>query len=112
MSTKSDNSETLLFSATTCAEAERLIKLMEECAEVIQICSKILRHGWDSRDPTVDPLVSVHNRRLLCDEVADVLAALEAIYRQGDIARELVNDLVPSRYRHALKYMHHQGDAW
>lgn len=29
-------------------EAERLVVLMEECGEVIQACSKILRHGWKS----------------------------------------------------------------
>ena len=34
------------------AELERLAFLAEECAEAIQVVAKIVRHGWESRDPT------------------------------------------------------------
>lgn len=37
----------------TPAEAECLAILIEECAEVQQIACKILRHGYDSCNPTV-----------------------------------------------------------
>lgn len=36
----------------TPAETELLALLIEECGEVIQAASKVLRHGWDSYDPT------------------------------------------------------------
>ena len=32
-------------------EEERIFLLMEECAEVIQICRKILRHGYEFFNP-------------------------------------------------------------
>lgn len=33
-------------------ETELLALLIEECGEVIQAATKVLRHGWESFDPT------------------------------------------------------------
>ena len=49
------------FNKLTPAEDERLAMLAEECAEVIQIVSKIQRHGYDSWHPD-DPL-KTHGER-------------------------------------------------
>ncbi len=40
------------FNKLTDSEAERLAILAEECAEVIKCVGKILRHGYESFDPT------------------------------------------------------------
>lgn len=36
------------------AEQERLALLIEECGEVIQAATKIMRHGWYSTNPLVE----------------------------------------------------------
>lgn len=58
-------------------EMEYLGILQEECAEVIQIISKIRRFGIDSYNPTENP--DVTNKDLLNLEVADVLALVDII---------------------------------
>jgi hypothetical protein len=55
-----------------------LIKLMEECAEVQQACSKALRFGLDNSCP----VSGMTNRLHIEDEVTDmacVVAAMEAM---------------------------------
>jgi hypothetical protein len=53
----------------TAREDEILSLLQEECAEIIQMVSKIRRFGWDSYHPN-DPTIT--NRDLLEDEIGDV----------------------------------------
>lgn len=64
-------------------ERERLIYLMEECAEVVKACSKILRHGWNSYDPTVSNGPS--NQDALYAELCDVLTAIDRMNKARDI---------------------------
>lgn len=45
------------------SELERLAILAEECGEVIQVINKIIRHGYDSCDPTMADMIK--NRQLL-----------------------------------------------
>lgn len=45
----------LMGKDVTPQEQERLVRLMEECGEVIQACSKILRWGWYSTHPNGGP---------------------------------------------------------
>jgi hypothetical protein len=54
--------------------------LQEECAEVIQIASKISRFGAYSRNPE-DPN-SLSNIELLHQEIGDVYAVLEVLKNQ------------------------------
>lgn len=60
------------FNQLTPQEAETVAILMEECAEVIQVCGKILRHGLESSHPD-NPTVT--NRQLLELEIGHVLYA-------------------------------------
>jgi NTP pyrophosphatase (non-canonical NTP hydrolase) len=66
----------------TQAENERIALLLEECGEVIQICGKILRHGYESYHPD-SPDIS--NRTLLEKELGDVTAAIELMISSKDI---------------------------
>lgn len=88
------------------AEAERLAMLAEECAEVIQIVGKILRHGYESFHPN-NP--SVTNRELLDDELGDVRAIAKRMIAEGDIEGDF--DLSDSNavWKRKLSYTHHQS---
>ncbi len=91
------------------ASRERVALLMEEAAEVIVICGKILRHGWDSHNP-----LDTHpetNRELLAREVADFNFALELMDKAeelhpGDVAGALVDARANKR-----QWLHFQGDV-
>ena len=67
------------FNGLTPAQAERLVMLAEDCAGVIHITGKILRHGYDSYHPD-RPHVS--NRALLGRAVTDLPAVLSLM--EGD----------------------------
>ena len=91
----------------TPAEAGRLAMLAEECAEVIQIVGKILRHGYDSYHPA-DPETT--NRDLLAKELTDI----EAV--RGEMQRYELRDYEmrdPSQavWRKKLRFTHHQEVA-
>lgn len=51
---------------------EALIKVFEECAEVIQCASKIQRFGWDGMDPRDDLEDRETNEEALVREMYDV----------------------------------------
>ena len=63
------------------AEKERIILLMEECAEVTQRCAKILRFGWDS----VQPSSGRNNRDLLEQETGDFMLVFSILTMNNDI---------------------------
>jgi NTP pyrophosphatase (non-canonical NTP hydrolase) len=60
------------FNQLSPAEAERLAFLIEECGEVIQAASKVLRHGYESFDPTIPIHERLTNRGALARELGDV----------------------------------------
>lgn len=109
------------FNELTPAEAERLAYLAEECGEAIQIIGKILRHGYESRDPTkAVPTfddnrggqtgfrnTSPTNRNLLTAELGDVLRAARMLVDAGDLDRATMDRL--GARPAPLKYMHHQN---
>lgn len=53
-----------------------LVKLMEECAEVIQCCSKSLRFGLEEIAPGEEVLT---NKDRLCLELTDVYAVMDML---------------------------------
>ena len=63
-----------------------LVKLQEECAEVIHIVSKIHRFGIDE----VHPVTKLSNDELLHKEVGDVLAIIERLKQQGILKEEIL----------------------
>ena len=57
-----------------------LIVTMEECGELVQACSKVYRHGNKKRD-----------RKMLSQEVGDVLAMMNLLCEEGLVDMEVVN---------------------
>ncbi|QQG32237.1 hypothetical protein CkP1_0027 [Citrobacter phage CkP1] len=55
-----------------------ILKLSEECAEVSQVCSKIMQFGLDS------DYQGITNREQLRKELIDVLACIEYINQYSD----------------------------
>lgn len=91
----------------TAAETERLAILIEECAEVQQIACKILRHGYESRNPTVAQ--SPNNRKLLETEVGDLLFAIEWLQQMKDIDATKVRYAAIDKKKKVQKYLHHNN---
>lgn len=77
------------FNGLTPAEAERLALLAEECAEVIVAVGKVLRHGYESYNPT--EYNGYSNRRTLMIEMGDVRAAMIMLCDAGDVQKEGVH---------------------
>jgi hypothetical protein len=92
-------------SALTPAEAERLTILIEECGEVIQACSKVLRHGWDS---TYDN--GITNRQQLEIELGDVAWIQDLMGRRNDLRQIRVDGYKQRKQVRMLTspYLHHQ----
>lgn len=91
------------FNKLTPAEAERIAMVMEEAAEVVQACGKILRHGFDSRygDGRL-------NRTQLLLEVRDVIATIALMEAAGDFEG---GEVAPTQsdVSRRLRYTHHQS---
>jgi NTP pyrophosphatase (non-canonical NTP hydrolase) len=64
---------------------ETLVILQEECAEVIQAVSKILRFGFQSRYPTED---SASTKECLEMEAGQLLCMIGLLVEQGAIDEE------------------------
>jgi hypothetical protein len=92
------------FNKLTSAETERLAILAEECAEVIQIIGKILRHGYESHHPLNE---YQSNRDLLTIELADVGLAMDLIL-EDDLNRDNYEDACVKKFKTKNKYWHHQ----
>lgn len=94
------------FNGLTEAEQERLVILSEECAEVVQAVSKILRHGYESVNPKVP--ASETNREALERELGDLLHAMSRLKMSGDIDWNVVEERGMSKPARILPYLHHQ----
>jgi hypothetical protein len=88
------------------SEAERLEMLAEEAAEVVQVCMKILRHGYASYHPNSP---EVTNRMLLEDELRDLDAVRLAMMRRADIGKHGTVAIMDAWTR-KLTYAHHQQE--
>lgn len=100
------------FNQLTPAQAERLAMLAEECAEVIQVVGKILRHGYDNYHPENR---TFSNRDLLHQELTDLFAVQNEIYAQDRILLP-DSETVKAAWIKKLRYSHHQapdaGGKW
>ena len=88
-------------------EDERLAILIEECAEVQQIVCKILRHGYESRNPKIQN--SETNRQVLAREMGDLFYILHQVVACGDVDGELVEKSASSKQDRMCPYLHHQA---
>lgn len=97
------------FNRLSPAEAERLALLAEEMGEAIQVVGKILRHGYESYNPTTQvpeghrPLT---NRYLLEKELGDVCAAIDLI--GADIHVGSMHQHRTDKLKRVARWMHHQ----
>ncbi len=94
------------FNQLSPAEAERLALLAEECAEVIQIVGKILRHGYLSHNPNKPEAGT--NQAMLENELGDVRAVTDLLIESSDVSGEMVAAHARSKLRNAKPYLHHQ----
>lgn len=101
----------------TAQEYERLAYLAEELAEAGAAIGKILRHGYNSYDPTnpnveIDPDGDAHpnNRSDLHTECGHVLAALQMMINSRDIYNIDLHIAKDKKLASVKKWMHYQAD--
>lgn len=92
------------FNELTPEQAELLTLLAEECAEVVQSVTKILRHGMYSHHPA-DP--SRTNQTLLNREVGQVLAAIAMLKSIGVLETAALEQAHASKLATVQQYLHH-----
>ena len=86
------------------SKLERLIILMEECAEVQQVISKIIRHGEHSFHPNSP---DVTNKTLLENELRDLISAIVLLDQENDINIDRIENGVDEEYiKRKNKYLH------
>lgn len=83
-------------------EEEKLYLLIEECGEVIQSASKILRHGYHSENPATGE----RNRAALEREIADVLLAVNILQASGDVDQDTVQGHYELAIQRKHRYIH------
>jgi len=89
----------------TPAEQELLAILAEECAEVIQAVTKVLRHGYSSMHPDRDE----DNRFDLETECGHVRQAMLALCDAGDLSKEQIHNSAAFKELNIKRYTHFQG---
>lgn len=93
------------------SEAERLALLLEELGECQQAIGKILRHGYESYDPTEkvpEHLKPTTNRSMLEKELGDVLHAVDRMSFSSDVKFDRITEHADAKIPKAEKYLHHQ----
>lgn len=93
------------FNQLTPPVAERLAMLAEECAEVVQIVCKILRHGAGSYHP--DDEDRTPNAELLRGELIDLLAVM-VLMKGADDFRPIADAEIDRAVSKKLLFAHHQ----
>ena len=89
----------------TPAQTEALSLLAEECAEVVQCVTKILRHGLDSSHPN-DPRRTA-NHLLLAGEIGDLLAAIDIAFKNINLSAAECGRAYEHKLGHVTKWLHH-----
>jgi len=92
----------------TDAETERLAILAEEMGEVIQIIGKVLRHGYDSRNPFTEDAPT--NRQELEKELGDVELLIYLMAEAKDIDRNVIDKRRIAKGKAIKQWLHHQDD--
>lgn len=83
--------------------------LQEECAEVIQIVSKINRFGLYSVNPYDAPPRKT-NRDLLTDEVGDIYAMILKLEEKGIFTREQLEARAAYKHEKLQRYLRTNDD--
>lgn len=88
------------------AEEERLYILSEEGGEIIQAIGKILRHGYESYDPTGK--IPGTNRDQLILEIGDMMVLFNMMVKAKDVDSQRINQRVIEKTEKIKRYLHHQ----
>ena len=89
------------------AQLERLAYLAEEMGEAIQAIGKIIRHGYESRNPL--EAEGVTNREFLIEELADILYGIALCSEKKDISEDALVSACESRANSRPHlWFHHQ----
>jgi NTP pyrophosphatase (non-canonical NTP hydrolase) len=86
-------------------EREILTILIEECAEVQQRATKLLRFGRDE----IEPGQHLSNRERLSMELGDVSAILTMASAVGLVSEEIAREQMPKKQAKLRKYMQTEG---
>lgn len=92
----------------TPAEAERLECLAEEAGEIVQAAMKVLRHGYESVNPTLPAGEQTSNRQDLGVELGNMDYLRSEMLRLGDFKTKDVNQGFKNKSQNWNVYMHHQ----
>lgn len=76
---------------------EALVITMEECGELTQACSKIIRHGTASTK-------GEKWLKLLNEEAGDVMAMIGILVEQGLLDRTMLNERIAEKRNKLVKY--------
>lgn len=90
----------------TLAEAERLVLLIEECAEVQHAACKILRHGFESYHPEIK---HDNNRGNLATELGQLKYAINLVIVSKDVLDIQVSSAEKVKANSVQDYLHHQN---
>lgn len=93
------------FNKLTSAETERLALLLEELGEAQQAIGKILRHGYESKNP--DDVNSITNRQALEREIGDVIASVQLMEQASDLSSITISERVEVKLEKVKLYFHH-----
>lgn len=74
------------------AKVELLVITMEECGELIQACSKMLRFG------------SKNNKNSMQQEIADVLCMIDLLKKYGFVTEEQIEKGIKNKQEKLMKY--------
>lgn len=96
------------FNQLTPAEAERLALLLEELGEAQQAIGKILRHGYESHNPT-SATVSPSNREALETELGHVRHAIDRMTLAGDLSVLAITGAMKAKADSVWRWLHHAG---
>lgn len=96
------------YNKLTPSETERLAILMEECGEIVQICGKILRHGYESYNPFDS--IKTSNRKLLEKEIGDIVWITKFMAINNDINTTNIIYAEEQKAINIKQYLHHQED--
>jgi len=94
------------FNNLSPAETERLALVMEECAEVIQVIGKILRHGYASYNPFDEKKTT--NRELLEMELGHFGAASSLLIKNNDVNWRKCDRHDIQKQDSVKQWLHHQ----
>lgn len=91
----------------TKSELERLAILAEECAEVVQIVNKIIRHGYNCYNPFDEKRTT--NRELLEKEIGDVEFIISLMKKKLDIDSEKISVAKIRKSLTIKRYLHYNN---